>query len=111
MWVKKILIDAVEAAKLENRKLILSLLERNESGKVLDLGCGDGSFTKEIGEKIGTKQIYGIEVEEELARLCERNRVEVYKTDLNTTLPIDNESFDVITSNQVLEHIWRTDFL
>lgn len=99
----------VQAMRLDNKKVFVSLLEPHKSAKVLDLGCGDGSFTLRIGEKVGTTELYGVEIEDELVQLCEPNGVKAYHVDLNEPLPLDTESFDIVTGNQVLEHLWRTD--
>lgn len=108
MATKKLLL-AAKIIGSENSRNLLNLLEPAKSAKVLDMGCGDGSLTRQIGEKIGSAELFGIEVEDELARLCEPNGVKVYRADLNETLPLGSESFDVVVSNQVLEHLWRTD--
>ncbi len=41
-----------------NRENFLSLLEKNGSVKLLDLGCDDGEFTIEASKLIGTKMVY-----------------------------------------------------
>lgn len=104
-WLKKL----QEAAELENRKVILSLLEPNESASILDLGCGDGDFTLELGEEIGTKELHGIEIAEEFRGQPEKRGIKVHIADLNEVLPLDSESLDVVHANQVIEHIYKTD--
>lgn len=34
---------------LENQKRMLSLLEKDNDAKVLDIGCADGEFTLKVG--------------------------------------------------------------
>ena len=41
-------------AQLENRRAIPGLLEKQESARVLDAGCGDGGFTRGMGQRLGT---------------------------------------------------------
>ena len=45
----------------ENKNAILKLIDRDTSAKILDLGCGNGEFTRELGTRIGTKNVYGID--------------------------------------------------
>lgn len=96
---------------LENRRVILRLIESNKSEPVrlLDLGCGDGSFTLELGREIGTTQLYGVEIEDEYIQQCEAKGIKAYYGDLNEPLPLDSDSFDIVVANQVLEHLHRTD--
>lgn len=98
-----------QATELENRRVILSLLEPDEHAKVLDLGCSDGSFTLELGKRIGTDKLYGVDVIDDFIPRCETNGIKAYHGDLNDPLPLDDESFDIVHSNQVLEHLHQTD--
>jgi len=104
-WLKKL----QDSTDLENRGVILNLLEPNKSAKLLDLGCGDGSFAVELGKKVGTDQLYGIEAANEFKGQPQKRGVKTYVADLNEPLPLDSESFDVVHSNQVIEHLYKTD--
>jgi 16S rRNA G1207 methylase RsmC len=52
----------------DSMDIILEMLESNVNAKLLDLGCGDGSNTLRFAAKIGTKEVYGIEVVEEFIK-------------------------------------------
>ena len=53
-----------------NRENFLSLLEKDSSAKLLDLGCDNGEFTIESSKIIGTKMVYGPDlVKENFAKL------------------------------------------
>ncbi|HQE50065.1 MAG TPA: class I SAM-dependent methyltransferase, partial [Fervidobacterium sp.] len=95
----------------ENRRVILGLLERNDKARLIDLGCWNGSFTQKVAAKVGTQHTWGVEIDLEQGLNAEGKGVKVLRTDLNNTLPIENESFDVVLSNQVIEHISETDLL
>ncbi|MBL7206650.1 MAG: class I SAM-dependent methyltransferase [Candidatus Aenigmarchaeota archaeon] len=82
-------------------KDIVSLLERNPNANVIDLGCGDGKFTSEIKSKISCENIVGIDIENKL----KGNNIAFKEADLNKKFPFQDNSFDVIVSNQVIEHI------
>jgi len=104
-----ILNRLAELPHIENREVILKLLEQNSSAKLLDCGCNTGELTLELGRRIGTKQVYGIEVFEEYAKQAIENGVKVYPADLNSPLPIDSETFDVVHASHVIEHLHNTD--
>lgn len=98
-----------QSTDAENRRVILNLTEKNRLAKLLDCGCGDGTFTRVLGERIGTSELYGIEIMGKLIGQSERNGLNVYQADLNEPFPIESGSFDVIHANQVLEHLINTD--
>jgi len=95
----------------ENRRVILEFLERNDKARLIDLGCWNGVFTQKIAEKIGTQYTWGVEVDYEQRLNAESRGIKVIQADLNETLPIEDESFDVVHSNQVIEHVYETDLL
>ena len=103
--LKRYLKKLGNSIDLENRKVIFKFLEPDKSAKLLDMGCGDGTFTLELGNHIGTKELYGIEIANEFMGQVDKKGIKVYVADLNEPLPIDDGVFDVIHSNQVIEHV------
>lgn len=99
-----------ESLDSEVRRSILNLVEANSHAKLLDTGCANGSFTMELGERIGTDKLYGIEIASEyLGENLKQKAVNICAADLNEPLPLDDEDFDVVHSNQVIEHLYNTD--
>jgi methionine biosynthesis protein MetW len=97
------------ATEEENRRAILQTLEPRPGGLLLDLGCGDGAVTMRVAERAGVAHASGVELIEHLADAARGRGVEVVGADLNARLPFDDGSFDVVHSNQVIEHLWNTD--
>jgi methionine biosynthesis protein MetW len=93
----------------ECRRAELSLLERNIKAKILDLGCGDGTFTEKIMSKIGIKEAFAIEIIEDDIKKATSRGIKVFKENLNERLPFDNGTFDVIIASHVIEHLNDTD--
>jgi len=93
----------------ENRKRIPDLIEADAKAKIIDLGCADGEFALKIAAKAGTEEIFGAEFLEEACLQAKTRGIKVHWADLNERLPFDNESFDVVHANQVLEHLPGTD--
>jgi len=76
-------------------------------GTALDLGCWDGSVTRRY---ITTEyRTFGVEGASKAAQDARGRSIEVVIGDLNKELPLRSESFDVVTSNQVIEHLYDTD--
>lgn len=97
------------SAERNNRQAILRMTDQDRDATVLDCGCGDGSFTKELAARIGTDNVYGIEFMEELARLAESKGIKVNIADLNEKFCFDDGRFDFVCANQVIEEVYRTD--
>jgi len=75
----------------------------------LDLGCSDGTWTTECAKKMGTKQVYGVEIVDELRSQAQSKGITVEKGDLNKFIPFEDNAFDVIHANQVIEHLYDTE--
>jgi 2-polyprenyl-3-methyl-5-hydroxy-6-metoxy-1,4-benzoquinol methylase len=80
-------------------------------GRVLDVGCGDGSLGPEL-RRLGATELVGVEVVEEAAVRAEAHyrpvlREPVERLDLAA---LGGEPFDTIVAGDVLEHLvdpWR----
>lgn len=103
--IKRIFENMFNNSMRLNEKNILKMLKYNSEAKILDLGCDDGIWTKRIAQKVGTKEIYGIEIVEDKIKLCEKKGVKAEGGDLNKKFPFENEEFDIVHANQVIEHI------
>jgi SAM-dependent methyltransferase len=94
----------------ENRRVILETMPRRDGARLLDLGCSDGRWTLEVAQHVGTSDIHGVEMLEERAVEARGLGVDVVVADLSEPLAAyGDESFDVIHSNQVIEHVRDTD--
>jgi 2-polyprenyl-3-methyl-5-hydroxy-6-metoxy-1,4-benzoquinol methylase len=73
-----------------------------KTGKILDVGCGDGHFLA-VAANRGWK-VYGTEFTDEAVAVGKKNGADVFKGRIQEFNLADN--FDVITSFEVLEHIY-----
>jgi ubiquinone/menaquinone biosynthesis C-methylase UbiE len=83
------------------------MLDKDLYARVVDLGCGDGTFSVKVMERIGCKEMWGIDIDAESLRKANSRGLIVGKADLSSALPLKAESFDVVVSNQVIEHLFR----
>jgi SAM-dependent methyltransferase len=78
---------------------------RGGQGQLLDLGCSAGAFLSTM--KGGSWGLHGIEISPEEARLAEeRTGAKVFVGDIFDA-PFEENSFDVITCFDVLEHLYE----
>ncbi|MEW6407948.1 MAG: class I SAM-dependent methyltransferase [Patescibacteria group bacterium] len=91
------------------KKIILNMLDDDSEAKILDLGCDEGSWSIKLKEKINSKQIYGIDIIDQRLKEAKEKGVITKKSDLNENIPFENNFFDVIHADQVIEHIANLD--
>jgi SAM-dependent methyltransferase len=70
---------------------------------MLDCGCGDGEITLRVAEMIGTSDVYGVDIDEKALSVAGGKGIKLYKADINLRLPFEDNFFDEIFSNQVIE--------
>ncbi len=70
--------------------------------RLLDVGCGNGEFLLQA-RKRGWK-VHGLDFDPQAARIAETRGLNVWVGDYRQA-PYSSSSFDVITTNQVLEHV------
>jgi len=89
---------------------LLSLIPEG-TGKVLDVGCGEGLLGKQIKDKLGA-EVTGIELDETSSRVASDNLDKVISGNIETLdLPFGKGQFDCIVAADVLEHLtepWKT---
>ncbi|MBU0477560.1 class I SAM-dependent methyltransferase [bacterium] len=79
-------------------------------GNVLDIGCGDGTFTSYLSKFSKVKKITGVDISQNAISQAKRKYPEIeFKVVSQATLPFSKESFDFITMVEVVEHIMDTE--
>jgi len=95
--------DYLSPVTVKRYNEILEKFEKyRKTNRILDVGCGMGYFL-EIAKDRGW-EVYGTEYTDEAIEICKSKEIEVRKGKLTADL-FDKESFDVITSFEVIEHI------
>lgn len=98
----------------ERIKKVFSLIDEKYivGNNFLDMGCGDGVMTREIGEKIGAKHLYGFDISDKAVTLARANEVHAVSLDIDESkLPYKNNFFDVIFCGNLIELVTNADHL
>ncbi len=106
---KSKLFNMTGRAYRENQSQFLRLVDKNSNARLLDIGCDDGEFTLGIARAIETGEVYGIEINPDRAKMALERGIKVYLGDANTPFPFENNFFDVVTANQLIEHLYNTE--
>jgi ubiquinone/menaquinone biosynthesis C-methylase UbiE len=77
------------------------LKAKSYSGNFLEIGPGYGRVMKEIAQN---NPIIGLEMDDELVELLKKRQFEVYKG-VAESMPFEDNSFDVVLCEEVIEHI------
>lgn len=87
----------------EDNAVMDKLLHSNPNARFLDIGCGDGERTMRWARCIGTKDITGVDAKDfgQPFKLVEGN--------IDGGLPFKDNSFDVVITHHVIEHVSNTD--
>ena len=82
---------------------LLDQMEKyRKTNRILDVGCGIGYFL-EVAKERGW-EVHGTEYTDKALEICRSKGIEMQEGKLDPS-KFDNESFDIITSFEVLEHI------
>lgn len=93
------------------RRILASFLEGIVAGlsvsqdgslRILDVGCGTGANLELLGQ-FGAAE--GVDVSEEALEFCRRRGLTAVKLGAAEQLPYDDESFDLATALDVVEHL------
>jgi SAM-dependent methyltransferase len=99
------------ATEEENRRAILRALPSDVGGRVLDLGTHVGEFTARVAERVGAREVHGVELLEKHAREARTRGIRVVQADVEEGIPFESRYFDVVHANQLIEHVRNTDLL
>jgi len=108
-WIYRTMIKTTDRAVWENEKLFLSLIGERPQAKILDIGCANAGFSLKISKALKAGACLGVELDQQNAHAASGAGVKVVISDANKPFAFRDDSFDVITANQIIEHLYDTD--
>ncbi len=93
------------------RQLLDAVPPLPPGGRMLDVGCDDGEWTSRVAERAGATpdRVAGIEILDARRELALARGYDVRPADLDERWPFDDDSFDLVHANQVIEHVHGLD--
>ena len=80
--------------------------------RLLDFGCGNGRYLEAFAGYLPRRNVYGIEVDpQRVLEVHKKGFMCLHLNSQQTSLPFKNESFRVVFSSNVIEHIPRDLYL
>ena len=97
--------------EIEDRhRKVLEILSSFSLERILDVGCGDGNFTKLMARACKAKEVYGIDISEEALRIAMKNGIICRKIDVDEEdFPFEDNFFDAVTALELIEHLYDPD--
>lgn len=86
-------------------KVVLDNLENKKFKSLIDLGCGDGRFLREVQKYYPECEICGIDYSEKAIKLAQALNPGITFQSLNIIEEVINKKYDIATAIEVLEHI------
>lgn len=108
-WIYKRMIKMTYRVVMGNETSFLSLIQERPQAKLLDIGCSNAEFSLKISQVLKARACFGIELELKKARAAGERGVKVVISDANKPFAFRDDSFDAITANQIIEHLYDTD--
>ena len=90
-------------------RLILENIKEGTPQYILDIGCGKGDDLRKVSFINGEKRVYGIDISFESLKIASRKIEPARNFKIlqarAETLPFKEDSFDIVISSEVIEHL------
>jgi len=105
--------EAERYYRIQKRKIqkVLNMFEKHDSGRILDIGCGDGFISCLIAKKTNAK-VYGLDISKNAVRDAMKKHIQAKVVNLDRDkFPFPRNTFDAAFCGDVMEHMYDTEKL
>jgi len=98
----------IDLAKLYYHKIKRAVhrYSKDPNGKLLDIGCYDGTLASQFLPK---RDVYGLEGHIKACELAVQKGVQAQSVDLEKGIPFKDQYFDTVIAAEIIEHLYDTD--
>jgi len=104
-WLKRYLTAIYASSSKERRMVQENAVTHDPQARILDLGCREGDGTIRMGARAGSQYLYGVDYNSRVLKLAAEKGITTLLADLNRSIPLCDNSFDIIIASDVLEHL------
>ncbi len=91
-------------------KYIENILPPDKNANILDIGCGFGSFIREV-KKLGYNAVKGIDISDQAIEFSRKQNYDVTRASVKEYADESKTQFDLISMSHVLEHINKNEII
>lgn len=99
--------EVFKKSRLRLQKIARWISEEENQKTILDLGCSNGIISKKFAKN---NEVYGLEIAENFVKMARKNGLKVQLANLEEKFPFPDKKFDLLLANEIIEHIYDTDF-
>ncbi len=93
-----------DSAKLNN-KILTSYIQKAPKAKILDIGVYRAELIIERVKNIKKPEIYAIDINAKTVATCKKMGIKTIKYNIEKGLPYKSNYFDIVSANQIIEHL------
>lgn len=93
-----------------NNNTLISFIDPKAKSRILDLGSDTGKLIIERVKNIKKPEIYGIDIRKKAVRESKEKGIKTTCGNIEKGLPFKSNFFDIVSANQIIEHLVDLDF-
>jgi SAM-dependent methyltransferase len=92
-----------------NNQILKSLVTPAKKAKILDIGVYRAELILDRVKNIKKPEIFAIDMDSQAIASCKKKDIKAKKYNIEKGLPYSSNSFDIVSANQIIEHVVNID--